>query len=157
MLVDPINFQHSLARYVAGRAGLVYQPATPGPRSLWINKVIEADALDPYTLIRQQLGPSQYGTESVSRMSIKVRTVGRDATETMRQAQSVFEALKVPDGSTPLRFTQIDARTVEGQADGKWLISSLDFNYTPGFNGTDVNQKSIVEFAATINYRKAAR
>lgn len=138
MPIDPNNFLHSLALFMASAAGLNYASAAQ-PRALWRNLAVEQDGqfTDPYSVLRIYPGPP-LRFDPLQRWSVQCETTGKSSDGTLARAQAWFGTLLAADG-TPLQMKTIGAVKVDGSADtpASYRLVGIDLLQRPGLLGVD--------------------
>jgi hypothetical protein len=160
MAVDLTNFLHSLCRYIVARAA-ARTPAVAiaylgTPRALWRTRADQADAADPYTVLRYGPGPA-VDNDPLPRASVQVLTTGKDPEAALTRSQIIFEALcgDDPIGLPPARMVTIGGyRASDDAADGHWLIVSIDPLQRPGLLAPTQQEREQVSFNVDVGFVK---
>lgn len=154
------NFLHSFAKDLVARAAaatpsvtIVYQRTPPAKADLWRGRAVEAESLDPYSVLAITGGPPQ-GFDALVRRSVQIWTVGSTIEGALNRAQTLYEAMLDTDGR-PVRMRTITGYlAANNTSDGHWLIVSIDPLQAPGHVGTDVNRKEQVSFNVDLGFVK---
>lgn len=84
-LLDYDNLVKSLAAYLAAQASLEYSST---PRAVWGHSAVEADAADPYSVVKVYGGETPW--VPAARASVQVKTVGTHVADAMQQAGKLY-------------------------------------------------------------------
>jgi hypothetical protein len=98
MPIDYDNFADRLCAFLAAAAGAAY---TSVPRAVWRHSAVEADAADPYSVVKI------YGGE-IPWVSVQVMTVGTSVAAAFGQAGKLLNGLLDAAGR-PMRMVVIQA------------------------------------------------
>lgn len=153
--IDPNNFLHSLATFMATGASLAY--GSGSVRALWRNQVVEKaggiTAADPASWLVIYGGPAS-NWDPQARRTIQCGTVGTGQDLTLRQAQRLFETLLDAEGH-PLRMKVITGlNATSGAADGQWTLVSVDLLQAPGLVGVDERNRPRAIFNFEVGFFK---
>jgi hypothetical protein len=147
MAIDPNNFLHSLATFMAAAVSPALELANT-PRALWRNLAVEGpgQTTDPYSVLRCYGGPAT-GHNPLERFSVQCMTWGMSADATVARAFALRATLLAPDG-LPLRMKLIAAVKTDGTADtpGSYRLVRLDVAGAPGLIGIDDQKRHQAPF-----------
>lgn len=159
MIVDPVNFLHSLLLQVASSASLVYAATatTDAPRQLWHS---QADETQPtlcapvYTVAAIYPGSVQIN-EAMQEMAVQFVTTGVEVAA-LRQAWAVRDALCDSAGTPRTQWT-FASKVFPGTVDdggGGWRVLGVDIRQRPGKVGKDDQGRSQISFNADISFSR---
>lgn len=139
-LIDPNNFLHSLARFVAAAAGGLAYVNTP--RAIVRNVAVEDDAgslAEPYTVLRIYGGPAQ-PSDPLQRWSVQFKTTGGDPEAVLARSQLLYGTLLDPASGLPLQMAIVPAyKAADDAADtpANYRLVGIDLLQRPGLIGVD--------------------
>ena len=152
MVIDPVNFLHSMALAIATATSLKYATT---PRQIFIDRAVEdANAADPYSVIRA-FGGAATSWEVVPSLSIQVMTVGSSPAAALRRAMILFEALLDSDGRPRQAWTFAGKIRETGVSDGTWRVVATSLDGRPGIIGVDEKNRSQCSFNMTMSVTKS--
>ncbi|MGE5608999.1 MAG: hypothetical protein ACM359_07080 [Bacillota bacterium] len=151
MTVDPVDFMHSLCRFVANRSGLAYAAASPQKSDLFRLAILEDYAGDPATGLLPY-GGAGTSWEAVPSLSIQVATEGTSREAVLTRAQRVFESL-LNDEGRPLSMIDFPGyRAADDAKDGSWRILGLRFLQRPGLIGMNAKNRPRAVFNVDCDF-----
>lgn len=147
------NFLHSLCRYMASEAGLVYLTDTDeAPRTLSRGRTVDPKAAT-FSVVRFAGGPSA-DFDPITRRTIQIWTLGKDCEPAIAQSQKLYEALFGVDGR-PVRMLVIPGYAVGANtSDGHWRINSSDPLQPPSPLGPDAKGREQVSWNTELAFIK---
>lgn len=135
MTIDPTNFLHSLATFIAAAVSPAIAYAAT-PRALWLFRAREPEAADPYSVLRIYPGSALF-YDPLQFWSVQCETTGQ-ADAAITRSQALFATLLAADG-TPLHMKVIAATKIDGTADtpASYRLVGVDLLQRPGILGSD--------------------
>lgn len=138
--IHPVNFLHSLCRFVADRAGLAYAAAAPLKSDLFRFALLEDWANDPASCLLPY-GGAGTSWEAVPSISIQVATEGASREAVLTRAQRIFEACLNDEGRPLAMVDFAGVSAADNRPDGSWRIIGLRMLQRPGLIGLNAKDR----------------